>query len=226
MITKITSILFIINFAIYSCEAQQNSSKIATNMNKLKLIEAVKQNDTTKISTFIKQSTFDINTKDNEGRSLLLIATNHQYYEMTKLLVKNGADVNKQAKNKDSAFLYAGATGQTELVKIFLQYGARFDIYNRYNGTALIPACERGHIETVRLLANTKNFPIDHVNRLGWTGLMEAVILGDGSTKYQQIIQILKAAGANMHIPDLDGTTPLQHAERRGFTEIVAILKS
>ena len=141
-------------------------------------------------------------------------------------MVKHGADVNQQADNQDSAFLYAGASGQTELVKLFLDHGARFDVFNRYNGSALIPACERGHVETVRLLANTKNYPVDHVNRLGWTGLMEAIVLGDGSKKYQQIVQILKDVGAKMDIPDSDGVTPLQHAQQRGYKEIVAIIKS
>ena len=54
---------------------------------------------------------------------------------------------------------------------------------------------------------------------------MEAVILGDGNSKYQQIVQILKDAGANMHIPDHDGVTPLQYARKRGFTEIVNIIQ-
>lgn len=144
---------------------------------------------------------------------------------MAALLVKNGADVNQQAENLDSPFLYAGATGQTEILKLFLANGARFDVFNRYNGSALIPACERGHVETVQLLANTKNYPIDHVNRLGWTALMEAVILGDGSENYQQIVQILKEAGAKMDIPDHDGITPLQHSRSRGFEEIVILLE-
>ncbi|MCH5685445.1 ankyrin repeat domain-containing protein [Niabella sp. W65] len=145
---------------------------------------------------------------------------------MATLLTENGADVNLQDNIRDSPFLYAGASGQTELVKLFLTHGARFDVFNRYNGSALIPACERGHVETVRLLANTKNYPINHVNRLGWTGLMEAVVLGDGSEKYQQIVQILKDAGADITIPDSDGITPLQHAKSRGFTAIVKILSS
>ncbi|MNE17161.1 Ankyrin repeats (3 copies) [compost metagenome] len=141
-------------------------------------------------------------------------------------MVKYGADVNQQADNLDSPFLYAGASGQTELLKLFLANGARFDVFNRYNGSALIPACERGHIETVRLLANTKGFPVNHVNRLGWTGLMEAIVLGDGTKKYQEIVKILKDAGAKMDIPDHDGVTPLQHAERAGYREIAKIIKS
>ncbi|PSL32350.1 ankyrin repeat protein [Dyadobacter jiangsuensis] len=143
---------------------------------------------------------------------------------MATLLTEKGADVNLQDNIQDSPFLYAGASGQTELVKLFLAHGARFDVFNRYNGTALIPACERGHVETVRVLANTKGFPVNHVNRLGWTALMEAIVLGNGGKKYQEIVQLLKDGGADLGIPDHDGVTPLQHAQNRGFTEIVRIL--
>lgn len=219
-----TFILYMI-YALLSCNAKQTQDSTQAIMDNQKLIKAVVNNDTTFVVSALKQG-INVNITDNANRSLLLIATNHYYFEMAKILVQHGADVNQQANNMDSAFLYAGATGQTELLKLFIANGARFDIFNRYNGSELIPACERGHVETVRLLANTKDFPINHVNRLGWTGLMEAVILGDGSLKYQQIVQILKDAGADLHIPDHDGVTPLQHAERRGFHEIVKIFKS
>lgn len=188
------------------------------------ITQLVESNNITKVEGLLKAGA-DVNTTDDKKRSLLLIATNYKLTDMAKMLVKYGADVNKQADNKDSAFLYAGASGQTELVKLYLENGARFDVFNRYNGTALIPACERGHVETVRVLAQTKNYPIDHVNRLGWTALMEAVVLGDGSKKYQEIIQILKDAGARLDIPDNDGVTPLQHAKRKGFTEIITLLQ-
>ena len=219
-----TFILYMI-YALLSCNAKQTQDSTQAIMDNQKLIKAVVNNDTTFVVSALKQGA-NVNITDAENRSLLLIATNHYYFEMAKILVQHGADVNQQANNMDSAFLYAGATGHTELLKLFIANGARFDIFNRYNGSALIPACERGHVETVRLLANTKDFPINHINRLGWTGLMEAVILGDGSVKYQQIVQILKDAGADLHIPDHDGVTPLQHAERRGFDEIVKIIKS
>jgi hypothetical protein len=189
------------------------------------ILNLVIKNDIPGVKKALKTGA-DVNATDNKKRSLLLIATNSAQIEIATLLIEHGADVNQQADNQDSPFLYAGASGQTELVKLFLDNGARFDIFNRYNGSALIPACERGHIETVRLLANTKNYPVDHVNRLGWTGLMEAIVLGDGSKKYQQIVQILKDAGAKMDIPDHDGITPLQHAQSKGFKEIVKILKS
>lgn len=55
---------------------------------------------------------------------------------------------------------------------------------------------------------------------------MEAIVLGNGTKKYQEIVQILKDGGANLQIPDHDGVTPLQHAKNKGFTEIVKILSN
>ena len=166
-----------------------------------------------------------MNKTDSQKRSLLLLATHNNDLKMAELLVAHGADVNQQDVLKDSPFLYAGASGYTPLVKLYLEHGARFDVFNRYNGSALIPACERGHLDVVKLLANTKGFPIDHVNRLGWTALMEAVVLGDGSKTYVEVVQTLVDAGCDVSIPDNDGVTALEHARNRGYTEIAEVLQ-
>jgi ankyrin repeat protein len=68
---------------------------------------------------------------------------------------------------------------------------------------------------------------IDHVNRLGWTALHEANILGDGSAPYVKVVRLLVDAGADVNLPSAgDGVRPLQHAESRGYTEIARILRS
>ncbi len=215
--------LLYLTWVIFSGQSIINENEMGIRQEK-NIIGLVIKNDVQGVEKMLKNG-INVNMEDNGKRSLLLIATNKGYYEMAKLLVKYGADVNQQAENLDNPFLYAGASGQTGLVQLFLRNGAKFDIFNRYYGSALIPACERGYVETVRLLANTKNYPINHVNRLGWTALMEAIVLGDGSEKYQQIVRLLKDAGAELDIPDHDGITPLQHAQKRGFTEIIELLK-
>jgi uncharacterized protein len=77
----------------------------------------------------------------------------------------------------------------------------------------------------VRRVVRT-DIDVNHVNDLGWTALLEAVILGDGSKRYQQIVTILLNAGANPRIADRQGVTPLQHAERRGLREVARILRN
>ena len=206
-----------------SCNAKDQPLTEDIIMQQEDIIKLVGRNDLEGVKKALDKG-INVNTRNGSGKSLLLLATLDKHVEMATLLTKRGADVNLQDNIQDSPFLYAGATGQTELVKLFLAHGARFDVFNRYNGTALIPACERGHVETVKVLVGTKGFPVNHVNRLGWTALMEAIVLGDGSKKYQEIVQLLKDGGADLGIPDHDGITPLQHAQKRGFAEIVKIL--
>ena len=105
-----------------------------------------------------------------------------------------------------------------------LTHGADLGSTNRFGGTALIPASERGHVETVRTLIEA-GVAIDHVNRLGWTALLEAIILGDGGKRHRQIVGLLIAAGANVNLADNEGVTPLRHARDRGFDEIAALLE-
>lgn len=213
-------VLILLFSVVYqSCSAHTNS----TVMSKDNIIALVRSNDVEAVKKLLSVGA-DVNAVDEDQNNLVLIATHNRNVEMAKILVEHGADVNQQAKNLDSAFLYAGASGQTELVNLYLAHGARFDVFNRYHGSALIPACERGHVETVRVLAATPNFPIDHINRLGWTGLLEAIILGDGSKKYQDIVRILIEHGSDTSIADANGVTPLQHAQAMGQTEIVHIL--
>ncbi|WP_240775557.1 ankyrin repeat domain-containing protein [Sphingobacterium psychroaquaticum] len=218
-VSMIVALLLVGGATFSSCQEKQKNS-----MMNVDIISAVKAGNLTSVTQLLDQHVA-INTANQQGESLLLLATQRNNVAMAELLVSRGADVNQQASNLDSPFLFAGASGFTKLVSLYLKNGARFDIFNRYNGTALIPACERGHVETVRLLANTPNFPIDHVNRLGWTALIEAVILGDGSAKYVQIVNVLLQAGVNPSIADNQGVTPLQHARKKGFTNIVTLLE-
>ena len=188
------------------------------------ILKAVKNNDIITTRELIKQGA-NVETRDTEGKTLLLIATHHNHIEIAEILVAAGANVNAQDAIKDSPFLYAGATGKITLVRLYLDHGADFTVFNRYGGTALIPAAERGHTDVVRLLSSTPGFPVNHINNLGWTALMEAVILGDGGKTHTEIVQILINSGADAGIPDSKGITALQHAQKRGYKEMVRLLE-
>lgn len=189
-----------------------------------KLIDAVAKSDIIYLRQ--KINTSNANTINNKKQSLLMMATYDNNFAVAKILVEKGADVNFQDTIKNSPFLYASASGYTDLVELYLEHGARFDIYNRFGGTGLIPAAEKGHVETVKMLAFAPNYPINHVNNLGWTALLEAIILGDGSEKYVEIVKILLEAGADKTIADEQNATPFHHARRLGYKEIMNLLKN
>ncbi|HVL23876.1 MAG TPA: ankyrin repeat domain-containing protein, partial [Thermomicrobiales bacterium] len=82
-----------------------------------------------------------------------------------------------------------------------------------------------GHVETVRILIDA-GVDVNHVNNLGWTGLLEAIILSDGGPAHVEIVRMLVAAGADVNLADFEGVTPLQHAQMRGYWEIAALLEA
>jgi ankyrin repeat protein len=181
------------------------------------LIDAVRNGDLSEIRAALPTS--DLEARDRQGRTALLLATQANAVDIARALIEAGADVNARDGMKDTPFLYAGAEGRDEILKLILATGkANLGDTNRYGGTALIPAAHHGHPTTVAILLDA-GLDVDHVNNLGWTALLEAVILGDGGPIYQEIVGLLVDAGAKP-IPDRDGVTPLDHAKRRGFEAI------
>jgi uncharacterized protein len=125
----------------------------------------------------------------------------------------------------DTPWLVTGVTGSVDMLEVLLPARPDLAIRNRFGGTSLIPASERGHVGYVRRVVRT-DIDVNHINNLGWTALLEAVILGDGSKRYQQIVMILLDAGADASIADRQGVTALQHAEERGRREVARILRN
>ncbi|WP_289024464.1 ankyrin repeat domain-containing protein [uncultured Salegentibacter sp.] len=188
-------------------------------------IKAAKTNDIEKLQDFLKKGV-NIDARDVHKRTALMLATYENNIAASELLIKAGANVNAQDDRLESPFLHAGAKGYLKTLKACLATGkVNYMVLNRYGGTALIPACERGHIEVVQELLKISDYPIDHINNLGWTALMEAIVLGNGGKTHTQIVQLLVNAGCDVNIPDKDGITPLQHAKKSGYKNIVTILE-
>jgi ankyrin repeat protein len=98
------------------------------------------------------------------------------------------------------------------------------NITSPYDGTALIAAAHLGHAEVVRVLI-AAHAPLDHVNNLGWTALIESIVLGNGGKNHTDTLEALVKAGANVNLSDRQGTTPLGLAKARGFAAMVRILE-
>jgi ankyrin repeat protein len=186
------------------------------------LIAAAGKGDLAAVERLIRERA-NVGARDNHGRTALLAATHGNHVAVARTLIAAGADVNAKDAIEDSPFLYAGAEGRIDILKMTLPT-ADLKSTNRYGGTALIPAAHHGHPEAVRILLGTA-IDKDHVNKLGWTALLEAVVLGDGGPVHTEIVQLLVEAGASVNIADREGVTPLQHAKRQGFREMVRILE-
>jgi ankyrin repeat protein len=167
----------------------------------------------------------ELNARDGHGRTPLHVAAFASHEEAVAALAAAGADVNALDADKYDMVTIASVANDLDMLKAALAAGNRADLTtSRYDGTALIAAAHLGHAAVVKLLIDA-GAPLDHVNNLGWTALIEAVILGDGGAGHQETVRHLLAAGANAKIADRDGATPLDHARRRGYRQMVAMLE-
>lgn len=201
----------------------QGEKKEETNVEQ-QLISAAAKGNTVAVLNSLEDGA-DINSTNSQGDTAVMAATQKNQVDTVRVLIEKGADINIRNNKKDNVLLYAGAEGLLDILKLALQAGADTSITNRYGGTALIPASDRGHVEIVEELLTNSDTDVNHLNNLHWTALLEAVILGDGSTSYQEIVQLLVDHGADVNLRDRDGVTPLEHAKSRGFKEIEHILK-
>jgi ankyrin repeat protein len=97
------------------------------------------------------------------------------------------------------------------------------NITSIYDGTALIAAAHLGNWESVLVLIEA-GASLDHVNKLGWTALIEAVVLGDGGPRHVKTAKLLVEAGADRSIADRNGKTALELARMLGYEEMIRAL--
>ena len=189
----------------------------------MELIAAADQGDLTRVETLLAEGA-DVHATNANGVTPLIAAAYRNHVDVAKVLIEAGADVNVQDNTQQSAYLISTSDGYLEMLRLTLAHGADVHSLDSYNGTGLIRAADRGHVEIVEELLQT-DIEIDHVNRLGWTALLEAIILGDGGPRHTETVRLLVEAGADVNLADGEGVTPLEHARRRGYDEMVSIME-
>jgi len=167
-----------------------------------------------------------LDRRDGHGRTPLHVAAFERRREATSALIRAGVDTGALDDDRYDAVTIAAVADDEETLHTLLAAGASARLVtSRYDGTALIAAAHLGHDGVVRQLV-AAGAPLDHVNNLRWTALIEAVVLGNGGMRHQSTVAALLKAGANTRLVDRDGKTALQLARDRGYREMVAMLEA
>lgn len=189
------------------------------------LLRAVEENKLDEVKKIVKDTKYNLNEVNNKHESALLIATHNNQVEIAKVLIDNGADINLQDDIQDSSYLYAGAQGKTEILAYMLKKATpNQTIVNRFGGNALIPAAEKGHLDNVKILLEDGRVDINHQNNYGYTALIEAVALRDGSKVYQDIVAELLKYNADTTLKDNTGKTATDYARELGYGNMLEML--
>jgi ankyrin repeat protein len=190
------------------------------------LREAAGRGDAATVQELLGQGV-PVDARDEQGATALVRAAYGNHVDAAALLVRAGADVDLADDSRQSAYLIATSEvgDDLRLLELTLTAGADIDAKDSYDGTGLIRAAERAHVKIVERLLRA-GIDRDHVNRLGYTALHEAVVFGEGGPADQATVAALVAGGVDLDIPDGSGDTALAHAERGGQREVASILRA
>jgi ankyrin repeat protein len=188
------------------------------------LFAAAERGDVTGIATLVAAGE-GTGARDGHGRTPLIVAAFARQREAMRALAKTGADPNSRDADRYDIVTIAAVADDLPTLETALAIGCRAtNVTSRYDGTALIAAAHLGHVEVVRALIRA-GAPLDHVNNLGWTALIESIVLGDGGPRHLATLTALVDAGANVNLPDRSGASPRTLAQSRGHREMVIVLE-
>jgi ankyrin repeat protein len=180
--------------------------------------------DVAKVESLVKSGA-NLEARDAHQRTPLIVAVFMHKHDAARALLRLKADPNALDDRKYDIVTIASVDNDVPMLKIALEGGCKAtNITSPYDGTALIAAAHLGHAEVVRTLIAAKA-PLDHVNNLRWTALIESIVLGNGGKNHTDTLDALVKAGANVNLADGNGATPLTLAKGRGYKEMIAILE-
>ena len=167
-----------------------------------------------------------VNATDAHRRTPLHVAVHLRHQQAAQALLTGRANPNALDAQAYDIVTIAAVNDDVPMLKLALAGGCDpRNITSPYRGTALIAAAHLGHEEIVRTLI-AAGAPLDHVNNLGWTALIESIVLGNGGKRHTDTLEALVKAGANLNLADRQGVTPLGLAKARGYSAMVRILES
>ena len=189
------------------------------------LLAAAMRGDSAQIQQLVNTNVA-IDIRDTHGRTPLHVAAYAGHHDAMRSLVAAGADPNALENDFYDIVTIAAVANDVKTLKLSLELGASAkNVTSRYDGTALIAAAHLGYAQVVRILIQA-GAPLDHVNNLAWTAVIESIVLGDGGHDHVETLRALIDAGADINLPDGHGQTPLALAHSRGYTTMVKMLEA
>lgn len=204
------------------------------------LFDAVAAEDTSALDSHI-QCGADVNARNANGESPLLVAVSDNSLIIAAYLLSKGANPNAAGSRGQTPLKIAAAAGDLRMIQLLVKNGA--DV-NYGSPTPLDSAASRGHFESVKYLIKkgahigyalveslkNKRYSVAHYllsqgadinTQYHWKGtVLHLAVESQNTTLLQWAIR----NGANVNAINEQGDTPLHKASKIGFIEGIVIL--
>ena len=176
-----------------------------------------------KIGVGINEYVAEVNKRDNDGNTALMLASFYGWTdEVKKLLADPEIDVNMRHSTGDTALMDACSNGNTEVVEQLLQH-PKIDVnaQNREGFTALMYAANRDNAKIAEKLINHPDIDVNAQNEYGNTALIIASYYGN--TKAAE--KLLQHPNIDISLRDDDNYTALDWANINKHHKIAQMIK-
>ena len=186
------------------------------------LICAVSKGNEEVVAVLLRNFGFDLERKGTviyknntyHGVTALWCASCSDNYNIVKILVENGANVNNPSYDGSSPLAWACFYRQLKIVQFLVEHGADVNTADQYETTCLMYACKSGNYYVVKHLLEMGADPL----RKSLNGKTALHFSADGDDV--AISHLLVAAGLKLN-KDNYGRTPLMLAALRGQIDAV-----
>ena len=131
--------------------------------------------------------------KNNDGDSLILIASQNRDYAFVKLLVSLGCPIRDKTSNNDTCLLLAASQGNLELFKWFETLGLSITDRNNFGENTILVASRKGHLKLIQYLVNERNCSLQDVSIYG------TCIMNAAKNNHQECIKWMLQHGSSIH---------------------------
>ena len=171
------------------------------------LWDAISKDDTQLVKELLENGANPNADADNEDLSLLMSAVMSEHFEIVRILLDAGAEVNHPNEDGATPLIDAAMLPNRAIVHLLIQRSANIDAQDDEGTTALIYATRFNQPDNVQELI-TAGADVNQANNEGMTPLMEAAAKGN-----IEILQILLDAGADVTAVDNEGYLAIHWAQ-------------
>ncbi|KAJ5700867.1 hypothetical protein N7493_011913 [Penicillium malachiteum] len=184
------------------------------------------ESDYSEIVELLIEKGADVELRDKDQDTPLLLAVRHGCFNVVKLILDFGAELDVKDKYQHTLLSLVAARGYSEIMRILLKEEAEgakkstTNVWDEGQETPLSHAAASGHFDAVKLLLET-NANVHLSGENGRTPFSYAA--GNGHCDIVELL-LVPEFKAEVDSRDQNQRTPLSHAAGRGRSDVVELL--
>lgn len=159
-----------------------------------------------------------VNMPDDQDNAAFMYAMQNKHFDIVKLFISHGADVDYQDSAGKTMVHHAAKHGHVDTIRHLYGYKADFSILDNSGKTALYYALNGGSVTNAHIATAAYLYSVGE--KLDFTVYDNAILIHQAAKSGNiQLVTFLKSKGADLNYTDASGMKPVYYALKSGYPE-------